>query len=169
MWIPVCFRICRPIRWRIFFLSVCFRDCRCFDDAVTLTYPRVDALGIKSCANCKKPGHNCNDKFLGLLFSYFILGKDFAAGNSDGCSTRQIQKRFEPVRRDPACLFQVAQSVFFFENSELVQFNSSQQGAINRPHELRRCHSTAVFVRKRSRRAIEKFTRSGPLRTASTR
>ena len=131
MWIPPSGRIFAPMWWRIFFVSVCFRDCRRVHHAMALAYPRVGALGIKSCAYCKKPGYNCGGSFHEFCFHIFIFGKDFAAGNSDGCSARQIQKGFEPVRRDLACLLQVAQAVFFFENSKLVQFNSSKQGAVN--------------------------------------
>jgi hypothetical protein len=128
-----------PAPRRILFFRIWFRDRRSWRRrmfvpfARNTPYARVGALRIKRCAEHKQCNRDRRQNFERFHFHRLYL-YHFAARNSDGCSTRQIQKRFEQLRHDQACLPQLAQAVFFFENSELVQFNSSKQGAIDRPH-----------------------------------
>src|SRR3954469_16409328 len=90
--------------------------------------------------------------FISLSFVYF------AARDSDGCSTRPIQKRFEQLRRDPACFLGLAQAIFFFENSKLVQFNAAKQRPVNGGHYFCGRHGAAILGRELSYRAAEEFT-----------
>src|SRR2546428_1889493 len=62
-------------RRRIFFFSVCFRDRRCFDHGMALTYARVDALRVQSCAEHKKGNRDCRDDFQRFRFHRFVLRK----------------------------------------------------------------------------------------------
>ena len=94
-----------PGWWRIFFLSVCFCDWRRIDYRVADA--RVGALCVKSGAERKNTSHNCCKNFQIFDFHTFVF-QGFAAGDSGGCSRRQIQKRFEKLLRDPACFLQLA-------------------------------------------------------------
>ena len=134
MRVPVCRRISSGFR-RIFLLSVFLRNRCCLHHRVGCSCVKcIPLLGVSGRANQKEPGYNYSDSFHEFCVHIRSSVKIFAAGNSDGCTTRQIQKRFEQLRCDPTCLLQFAQPVFFFENSELVQFNPSKQGAVDRPH-----------------------------------
>ncbi len=94
-----------PGWWRIFFLSVCFCDWRRIDYRVADA--SVGALCVKSGAERKNTSHNCCKNFQIFDFHTFVF-QGFAAGDSGGCSRRQLQKRFEELLCDPTCLLQLA-------------------------------------------------------------
>jgi hypothetical protein len=104
MRVPVPRRISADWRW-IFLLSVFLRDRLRFHNLSA--YARVGALCVKSRAERKNTSHNCCNNFQIFDFHTFVF-QGFAAGDSGGCSRRQIQKRFEELLRDPACFLQLA-------------------------------------------------------------
>jgi hypothetical protein len=57
-------------------------------------------------------------------------------------------KKIEQLRRDPDLLSPACLAVFFFENTKVVQFNSSKQRAVNGAHDLCGRHRAAILGRK---------------------
>jgi hypothetical protein len=108
MRVPVSGRISSVFR-RIFLLSVFLRNRCCLHHRVGCSCVKcIPLLGVSRRANQKEPGYNYGDGSHEFCVHIRSSVKIFAAGNSDGCPARQIQKRFEQLRRDPACLLQFA-------------------------------------------------------------